>query len=38
MKRYTVRITDQVVGDMEELYTYIAVQFRAPENAMRQYD
>ena len=38
MKRYTVRITDQVVGDMEELYTYIAVQLRAPENAMRQYD
>ena len=38
MKRYTVRITDQVVGDMEELYTYIAVQLRVPENAMRQYD
>ena len=38
MKHYTVRITNQVVEDMEKLYTYIAVQLRAPENAMRQYD
>ena len=31
MTHYTVRITNQVVEDMEKLYTYIAVQLRAPE-------
>ena len=38
MKQYTVQITDKALADMEEIYTYIAEQLQAPENAMGQYN
>lgn len=38
MKQYTVQITDRALADMEEIYTYIAEQLQAPENAMGQYN
>ena len=38
MKQYRVEITDRALKDMEEIYTYIADQLQAPENAIRQYD
>ena len=38
MKQYTVQVTDRALADMEEIYTYIAEQLQAPENAMRQYN
>lgn len=37
MKQYTVQVTDRALADMEEIYTYIAEQLQAPENAMGQY-
>lgn len=36
MKHYMVRITDKALLDMEKIYNYIAIQLKAPENAMRQ--
>lgn len=38
MKQYTVQVTDRALADMEEIYTYIAEQLQAPENAMEQYN
>lgn len=38
MKQYKVQITDKALADMEEIYTYIAEQLQAPENAMGQYN
>lgn len=38
MKQYTVQITDKALADMEEIYTYIAEQLLAPENAIGQYN
>lgn len=38
MKQYIVQITDKALVDMEEIYTYIAKQLQAPENAMGQYN
>ncbi|MDE6701603.1 MAG: type II toxin-antitoxin system RelE/ParE family toxin [Acetatifactor sp.] len=38
MKRYTVKITDRALTDMEEIYSYIAIQLQAPEIAMGQYN
>lgn len=38
MKQYVVRITDKALTDMEEIYNYIAIQLRTPENAMGQYN
>lgn len=38
MKQYTVQVTDKALADMEEIYTYIAEQLQAPENAMGQYN
>jgi plasmid stabilization system protein ParE len=38
MKQYSVQITDKALEDMEEIYTYIAEQLQAPENAMGQYN
>ena len=38
MERYTVRITDEALNDMEEIYRYIAENLRSPENAAGQYD
>lgn len=38
MKQYTVQITDKALADMEEIYTYIAEQLLAPENAIEQYN
>lgn len=38
MKQYAVQITDKALEDMEEIYTYIAGQLQAPENAMGQYN
>lgn len=38
MKRYTVKITDKALADMEAIYNYIAIQLQASENAMGQYN
>lgn len=38
MERYRVQITDRALADMGEIYSYIAEQLLAPENAMGQYD
>ena len=38
MKQYAVQITDKALADMEEIYTYIAEQLLAPENAIGQYN
>lgn len=38
MKQYKVQITDRALADMEEIYNYIAIQLRAPENAIGQYN
>lgn len=38
MKQYKVQITDKALADMEEIYHYIAIQLKAPENAMGQYN
>lgn len=38
MKQYRIQITDKALADMEEIYTYIADQLQAPENAMGQYN
>jgi plasmid stabilization system protein ParE len=38
MKQYSVQITDKALEDMEEIYSYIAEQLQAPENAMGQYN
>ena len=38
MKQYMVQITDKALADMEEIYTYIAEQLQAPENAIGQYN
>lgn len=38
MKRYTVRITDEALSDMREIYRYIAEELCSPENARGQYD
>ncbi|MDE6014329.1 MAG: hypothetical protein K2H41_01335 [Acetatifactor sp.] len=38
MTRYTVKITDRALTDMEEIYSYIAIQLQVPEIAMGQYN
>lgn len=38
MKQYTVKITNQVLEDMELLYNYIVNTLLSPENAIRQYN
>lgn len=38
MKQYKVQITERALSDMEEIYSHIAVQLEAPENAMGQYN
>lgn len=38
MRQYKVQITDKALADMEEIYNYIAIQLRAPENAIGQYN
>ena len=38
MDKYIVDITDEALADMDALYQYIAVELKAPENAMGQYN
>ena len=38
MKQYQVKISRTALGDMEEIYNYIAIHLQEPETAMRQYD
>ncbi len=38
MNRYSVIITDEALGDMDELYEYIAIVKQAPDNAIGQYN
>jgi len=38
MERYKVRITEEALSDMEEIYRYIAKKLLSPENARRQYN
>ena len=38
MKQYPVKISRTALGDMEEIYNYIAIHLQEPETAMRQYD
>lgn len=38
MENYEVRVTEEALSDMEEIYHYIAEKLRSPENALGQYD
>lgn len=38
MRQYEVKITDEALADMEQLYNYIAYVLLSPENAMGQYN
>lgn len=38
MERYVVKITDDALADMEELYGYISQKLLAPETALRLYN
>lgn len=38
MKQYRVRITEEALNDMGQLYKYIAVHLNAPKAAMDQYN
>lgn len=38
MEKYAVRITDEALEDMENVYRYIAEKLQSPENAARQYN
>ena len=38
MDKFTVKITDEAVADMDALYQHIATELRAPENALGQYN
>ncbi len=38
MERYQVRITDEALADMEEIYRYISEKLESPENAAGQYN
>lgn len=38
MERYTVRITEEALKDMEDIYLYIAEKLQSPENAIGQYN
>lgn len=38
MRQYEVKITDETLADMEQLYNYIAYVLLSPENAMGQYN
>lgn len=38
MTSYTVEITEEALADMNQLYYYIAVNLKSPENAMGQYN
>ena len=38
MNRYALRITDDALADMENIYNYITYKLLAPENARGQYD
>lgn len=38
MKQYNVKITDEALADMEQLYHHIAYVLQSPENAMKQYN
>ena len=38
MKQYAIQITDKALADMEAIYSYVANELQAPENAMGQYN
>ena len=38
MNKYSVRVTDTALSDMEQIYDYIAINLNAPDTAMGQYD
>ena len=38
MKRYTVKISESALNDMEAIYHYIAETLKAPDTALRQYE
>ena len=38
MRQYEVKITDDALADMEQLYNHIAFVLLSPENAMGQYN
>lgn len=38
MEKYIVRITDEALADMAEIYHYIAKTLKAPDTALSQYD
>lgn len=38
MKQYNVKITNEAITDMEQIYNYIALTLLAPKNAKGQYD
>lgn len=38
MNKYIIKITDEALADMENLYNYTAFELDAPGNAMGQYN
>lgn len=38
MKEYKVKITDEALSDMAQIYDYIAGKLLSPENAIGQYN
>jgi plasmid stabilization system protein ParE len=38
MKQYNVKITDEAIADMEQIFSHIAYNLLAPENAIGQYN
>ena len=38
MKKYSVRVTDTALSDMEQIYDYIAINLNASDTAVGQYD
>ena len=38
MEQYKVEITKEALQDMEDIYSYIALELLSPENAMGQYN
>ncbi|MBQ9519354.1 MAG: type II toxin-antitoxin system RelE/ParE family toxin [Firmicutes bacterium] len=38
MENYKIKVTDEALSDMEQIYNYIAYNLLSPEKAMKQYN
>ena len=38
IKKYTVKMTDEAIKDMEDIYNYISEELLSPQNALGQYN